>query len=103
MLPGIGAPAQAREVEALRIAEVVPQLHNEGVRHVTQAKDRDVLTPALRTAGARGVLGVGLRESQPNDQDFMVPVELVTKLSIKLWRRQAVRSQMNLVELPQLF
>jgi len=47
-------------VEVPRIAEEVSQLHEEAVRYMTQTKNRDVLTPALRAAGAHGVLGVRL-------------------------------------------
>lgn len=67
VLPRVGAPAQVRKVEVPRIAEEVPQLHEEAIRHMTQTKDSDVLPPALRAAGTHSVLGVGLRRSEPGD------------------------------------
>src|SRR5262245_42514908 len=60
MLPRVRAPAQAQEVEVLRVAEEVPKLHEEAVGHVPQPKDSDVLTPALRAAGTHSVFGAGL-------------------------------------------
>ena len=51
MLPRVCTPAQAPEVEVLRVAVEVPQLHEEAVGHVPQPKGSDVLTPALRAAG----------------------------------------------------
>ena len=43
-----------------RVAEEVPQLDEEAVGYVPDAKDSDVLTPTLRTAGTHGVFGAGL-------------------------------------------
>ncbi|MGA8749889.1 MAG: hypothetical protein WB563_13955 [Pseudolabrys sp.] len=43
-----------------RVAKEVPQLHEEAVGHVSQPKDGDVLTTALRAAGTHGVFGAGL-------------------------------------------
>jgi len=65
MLIRVCAPAQAQEVEVLRVAEDVPQLHEEAVGHVPQPKDSDVLTPALRAAGTHGVFGAGLCRFEP--------------------------------------
>jgi hypothetical protein len=48
------------KVEVPRVSEEVPQLHEEAVGYVPQAKDRDVLTPALWAAGAHGVLDGGV-------------------------------------------
>ncbi len=73
MLPRGGAPAQAPEVEVPRVAEEVPQLHEEAVRHMPQAKDRDVLASALRAAGTHGVLGIKLCSSEPREQQLHVP------------------------------
>jgi len=67
MLPRVGTPAQTREVEVPRIAEELPKLHKEAIGHMTQAKDRDVLTPALGAAGTHGVFGVGLCRSEAKD------------------------------------
>ena len=60
MSPRVCAPAQVLEVEVFRVAEEVPQLHEEAVGYVPQSKDGDVLTPALRTAGTHDVFGTGL-------------------------------------------
>ena len=57
MLPRVCAPAQAQEIEVLRVAEEVPQLHEEAIGYVPQPKDSDVLTPALRAASTHGVFG----------------------------------------------
>jgi hypothetical protein len=65
MLTRVCAPAQAQEVEVLRVPEEVPQLHEEAVGHVPQPKDSDVLTPALRAAGTHGVFGAGLCRFEP--------------------------------------
>jgi hypothetical protein len=67
VLPRVCAPAQALEVEVLRIAEKVPQLHEEAVGYVPQPKDSDVPTPALRAAGTHGVFGVGLCQLEPRE------------------------------------
>jgi hypothetical protein len=48
------------EVEVPRVAEAVPQLHEEAVGHMPQPKDSDVLTTALRAAAVNGVFGSGL-------------------------------------------
>jgi len=66
MLPRVCAPAQAPEVEVLRVAEEVLQLHEETVGHVPQPKGSDVLTPALRAAGTHGVCGAGLCRFEPH-------------------------------------
>jgi hypothetical protein len=65
MLSRVRAPAHAQEVEVPRVAEEVPQLHEEAVGHVPQPKRSDVLTPALRAAGTHGVFGVGLCRFEP--------------------------------------
>ena len=67
MLPRVGTPAQTRKVEVPRIAEEVPELHEEAVRHMTQTKDRDVLAPALGAAGTHGVFGIGLCRPETED------------------------------------
>jgi hypothetical protein len=67
MLSRICAPAEAPEVEVLRVAEEVPQLHEEAVGHVPQPKDSDVLTPTLRATGTHGVFGAGLCRSEPRE------------------------------------
>jgi hypothetical protein len=63
----VGAPAQAPDVEMPRIAEEVPQLHKQAVRHMAQTKDSDVLTPALRASGTQSVLVLGPCRSEPGD------------------------------------
>ena len=63
MLSRVCAPAEAPEVEVLRVAEEVPQLHEEAVGYVSQPKDSDVPTPALRAAGTQGVFGAGVYRS----------------------------------------
>src|ERR1043166_5201110 len=65
MLPRVRAPAQAQEVEVPRVAEEVPQLREQAVRHVPQPKNSDVLTPALRAPGTHGVFGAGLCRFKP--------------------------------------
>src|SRR5262245_16570178 len=72
MLPRVCAPAQAQEVEVLRVEEEVPQLHEEAVGHVPQPKDSDVLTAALRAAGTHGVCGAGLCRFEPSGCRFHV-------------------------------
>ena len=69
MSPGVCAPAQALEVEVLRVTEEVPQLHEEAVGYVPQPKDSDVLTPALRAARTHGVLGAGFTGSSHASDD----------------------------------
>jgi hypothetical protein len=64
MLSRICAPAEAQEVELLRVAEEMPQLHEEAVGHVPQPKGSDVLTPTLRATGTHGVFGAGLCRSR---------------------------------------
>lgn len=59
MPPRIYAPAQALEVEVPRIAKEVAQLYEEAVGHMPQPKNSDVITTALRAAGAHGVIGIG--------------------------------------------
>ena len=54
------APAQALEVEMLRVAKEMPQLHEKAVGYVPQPKDSDVPAPTLRAAGSHGVFGVSL-------------------------------------------
>ena len=56
MLPRVYAPAQSVEVEVPRISKEVLQLHEKAVGDVSQPKNSDVLTPALRAAGTHGVL-----------------------------------------------
>ena len=75
MLSRVCAPAQAQEVEVPRVAEEVPQLHEEAVRHVPQPKNSDVLTPALRAAGTHGVFGAGLCR-EPRREDFIFVLDL---------------------------
>lgn len=65
MLPRVCAPTQVPEVEVLRVAEEVPQLHEEAVGYVPQPKGSDVLTPALRTASTHGVFGAGFCRFEP--------------------------------------
>ena len=65
MLPRVRAPAEAQEVEVPRVAEEVPQLREQAVRHVPQPKNSDVLTPALRAPGTHGVFGAGLCRFKP--------------------------------------
>jgi hypothetical protein len=48
------------KVEVPRVSEEVPQLREETVGYVPQTEDCDVLTPALGTAGADGVLDGGV-------------------------------------------
>jgi hypothetical protein len=60
MLPRVYAPAQSVKVEVPRVSEEVPQLREETVGYVPQTEDCDVLTPALGTAGADGVLDGGV-------------------------------------------
>lgn len=67
MLPRVRAPAQTLEVEVPRIAEEVPQLHEEAVRYVPQPKDSDVLTSALRATGSHGVCSAGLCRLDPRE------------------------------------
>ncbi|MGH7783956.1 MAG: hypothetical protein ACREO5_08990, partial [Candidatus Binatia bacterium] len=67
MLPRVYAPAQSVEVEVPRISEKVPQLHEEAVGDVSQTKDGDVLTPALRAASTHGVLGAGICRFEPRE------------------------------------
>jgi hypothetical protein len=68
MLPRVYTPAQSPEVEVTRVAEEVPQLHEEAVGYVSQPKDSDVPTPALRAAGTQGIFGAGVcRSSHAND------------------------------------
>ena len=66
MLPRVRAPAQAPEVEVLRVAEEVPKLDEEAVGHVPQPKGSDVLTSALRAAGTHGVFGAGPCRFEPH-------------------------------------
>ena len=63
MLPRVYAPAQSVEVEVPRISEEVPQPHEEAVGNVSQPKDSNVLTPALRATSTHGVLGAGSRHA----------------------------------------
>jgi hypothetical protein len=65
MLTRVCAPAQAQEVEVVRVTEEVTQLHEEAVGHVPQPKDSDVLTAALRAAGTYGVFDAGLCRFEP--------------------------------------
>jgi hypothetical protein len=65
MLPRVRAPAQAPEVEVLRIAEKVSQLHEKAIGHVPQPKGSDVLTSALRAARTHPVFGAGLCGFEP--------------------------------------
>jgi hypothetical protein len=65
MLPRIYAPAQSLEVEVPCVAEELPQLHEEAVGYVSQPKDSDVLTPALRAAGTQGVFGAKACRFEP--------------------------------------
>ena len=65
MLPRVYTPAQSLEVEVSRVAEEVPQLHEEAVGYVSEPKGSDVLTPALRAAGTHGVFGAGLCRFAP--------------------------------------
>jgi len=65
MLPRVCTPAQAPEVEMLRVEEEVPELHEEAVGHVPQPKGSDVLTPTLRAASAHGVCGARLYRFKP--------------------------------------
>ena len=60
VLSRVSAPAQALEIEMPCVAEQLPQLHEDAVGYVPQSKDSDVLTPALGTAGADGVLDGGV-------------------------------------------
>ena len=60
MLPRVCTPVQTLEVEVSRVTEEVPELHKKTVGYVAQSKDRDVLTPALWTAGTHGVFGAGV-------------------------------------------
>ena len=60
MLPRVYAPAQSVEVEVPRISKEVLQLDEEAVGDVSQPKNSDVLTPALRAAGTHAVLGAGV-------------------------------------------
>jgi hypothetical protein len=60
MLSRVHAPPQTLEVEVPLVSEEVPQLREEAVRYVPQPKDRDMLAPALRAAGAHSVFGTGL-------------------------------------------
>jgi len=59
------APAQAQEVEVPRVAEKLPQLHEQIIGDVSQPEDSDVLTPALWAVGAHGVLGPEFRRLEP--------------------------------------
>ena len=59
MLPRVCAPAQAPEVEVLRIPEEVSELHEEAVGHVPQPKGSDVFASALRTGGKYSVFVAG--------------------------------------------
>ena len=65
MLARVCAPAQTPEVEVLRVAEEVPELHEEAVGYVSEPKGSDVLTPALRAAGTHGVFRAGLCRFEP--------------------------------------
>jgi hypothetical protein len=60
MSPRVWAPAQAVEVEVLRVAKEMSQLHEKAVGYVPQPKDSDVLTPALRATGTHGVFDARL-------------------------------------------
>ena len=75
MLPRVCAPAQALEVEVPRVAEEVPQLHEEAVGYVPQPKDSDVLTPALRAAGTHGVFAPDFAGSSHASDDLMFVLE----------------------------
>jgi len=59
MLSGVCAPAEAPEVKVPPVAEEVSQMRENTVGYVPQPEDSDVLTPALRAAGAHGVFGTG--------------------------------------------
>ena len=67
MFPRVYAPAQALEVEVPRISKEVLQLDEEAVGDVSQPKNSDVLTSALRAAGAHGVLGAGVFRFEPGE------------------------------------
>ena len=75
MLPRVCAPAQALEIEVPRVAEEVPQLHEEAVGYVPQPKDSDVLTPALRAAGTHGVFDAELAGSSHASDALMFVLE----------------------------
>jgi hypothetical protein len=59
MLARVDAPAQSLEVEMFRVSEKVPKSHEEAVGYVSQPKDSDVLTPALRAASTQSVFCSG--------------------------------------------
>ena len=56
-----------REVKVPRVAEEVPQLNEQTVRHMTETKNSNVPTPALWAARTHDVFGVGLCRCQPRD------------------------------------
>jgi hypothetical protein len=55
------------EIEVSCIAKKLPQLHEKAIGYMSQPKDSDVLTTALRAVGTHGVFGAGVYCTKPRE------------------------------------